>query len=122
MPKDWKKQYSWVNIGSYKQDQEPLVDEINIVFYKLDLPFKKRLDDNQNWIIEVPWIYEEASKKVLEAYNNGNLDYPKDFGGLKPIEKKLLYHYESMRIPTRMLVLVIGFVFIMLAVVKWLFL
>lgn len=79
MEESLKQRFSWIKIANFPEEDEPMLDDIDYIFYSLNLPFRKKQLDDGSWDIEIPWVYEEACRKAFDAYMSHLLDYPKDF-------------------------------------------
>lgn len=113
-----RRYFNWVEIWS-SEDKAKAV-ELEMAFYTSKIK-AKIVQRGDRWVLEVPWIFEELGKTVLEAFQAGLFDYPHEIEMGEKWQSYNRYPVHKFRGRGSKVFLVLGFVVFLLVAVKMLY-
>ena len=113
-----RRYYSWIQVWSSKDNQSSKA--LELAFYKLNIAARME-QIGEDWILRVPWIYEEIAITAIQAYREGQFEYPSEIQMNERWESYNRFKPHKFKGRTYKTFLVLGIVLLLMIVIRTLY-
>ncbi len=110
-----RRYYSWIEV--WRSEDSESSKALELAFYKLNISARMERIGN-DWILRVPWIYEEIAITAVQAYKEGQFEYPTEIQMNERWESYNRFKPHKFKGRTYKMFLVLGIVVLLMIIIR----